>query len=126
MKKSRKVVIYGSNFETYELATSLREVANTFDHEIEIIIIEPPTSELLRSFGEDIYKTLKAIMLINDIKIISDLKILKTSSKPGSFNLDEMILLKESTNKKFSIHPDMVITELNLGKSNIDLNRLLV
>ncbi len=85
IREAKNVIIYGSDFEAYELATSVRELADSYGKErMDVIVIEPPTSELVRSFGDDIAKMLKAAMLMNGIRTISEMQVIGTSSNPGS------------------------------------------
>lgn len=127
VKDSKRVVIYGSNFEAYELASSVKELAESYGNEdIEVYIVEPPISELLRSFGEQVHQTLKAFMYIKGIKVLSKLKVIATRSNEGSSNLDVISLYNEDTNRKIELCPDLVLTELNLGKSNVPLSEVLM
>ncbi|CAI2387138.1 unnamed protein product [Moneuplotes crassus] len=127
VKKAKIVVIYGSNFETYELASSVRKLADSYGKtDMDVILIESGTSELLRSFGEEAHKTLKAIMHINGIRTVSDMKVIATNSKSGSYNLDTMTLFQEKTGTKINLQPDMVITELGMGKSIVPISSLLI
>lgn len=76
VRTAKSIVIYGNNFEAYELASAIRTLSDKFGNDsTKIYLLEPPPSEFLRSFGEPIHKSIKAMMFVNRINVLSDYSV---------------------------------------------------
>lgn len=125
IKNAKTVVIYGSTFESYEVASSVKALANKYGKsDMKVYLLEAPPSEIMRSFDKQVYTAVKTMMYINGISVLSDYKIVETKSLPGSDNLDILDIINEKNQERVSIRPDVVISETNISSSNIPLNQI--
>jgi hypothetical protein len=125
IKNAKTVVVYGSTFESYELVSSVRKLANKYGKsDTKVYLLEAPPSEIMRSFDQQIYTAIKAFMYINGINVLSDYKVGSTKSFPGSDNLDIIELINDKGQEKIVLNPDVVITETNISGSNIPLDKI--
>ena len=93
IKTAKTIVIYGNTFETYELASSARQLANSFGNTNSIVyLIEPPPGEVFRSFGENVHKSIKAMLFVNKINVLTDYLIVDQKSDINGNKLEKLIL----------------------------------
>jgi len=125
VKNAKSVMVYGSSFEAYELTSSIKELADSLGKkDMQIYLLEPPPSEIMRSFGEDVHKIIKAFMYIAGVKVLSGYTIDNVKSKPGTLDLGLVMLSSTDSDSNVPLNPDVVITEMNLGDAKLPLNNL--
>lgn len=90
-----------------------------------VYILEDSTSEILRSFGNQVYSALKSMMLYNGINVISNTYIKEI--KIDSFESDRITSLVISSSDKgvdSQLNLDLVISENDIESSKMNLHNI--
>ena len=86
-------------------------------YDTKIYLIEGQSSEVLRSFGEQVHKHIKSMMYVNGVTVLTDVTF-KVNNLKQSYNVEEL-LIKDSNYKEYTICPDMVLTQNHVDASNL-------
>lgn len=125
VKKAKSVLIYGNSIEAYELTSSIKELVESFGNDTKIYLLEPPTSEIKRSFTEQVHNLIKAEFYLKGVYVLSDYKINSVKMAPGSLDVGRVTIADPKSEKEtMDLTPDVIIVEANLGNSRLRLNNV--
>lgn len=123
LKTAKTIIVYGNTFESYELASSARQLANSFGNTNAIVyLIESPPGEIFRSFGENVHKSLKAMLFVNKINVLSEYLIIDQKTDINGDRIEKLIMRNKETQEQAVLKPDIILVESGLGKPYLQLD----
>jgi hypothetical protein len=125
VKNAKTVLIYGNSIEAYELTSNIKELSESFGNDTKIYLLEPPTSEIKRSFTEQLHNVIKSEFYVKGVYVLTEYNINSIKMAPGTLDVGRVVIADPKSEKETMIlKPDVVITESNLGNSRLKLGKV--